>query len=66
MMDSFSFTLHSIQEPTHGRTLLHEAACAGNLRTAAILLRYGADSNATDLHGRPALGPLELNVCWER
>jgi hemoglobin len=40
---------------THGRTLLHDAADAGNLQVVEWLLELGADPNATDGGGHAPL-----------
>ena len=51
-----------LKDPAHERCLLHEAVAVGNLRTAAVLLRHGADPKKTDRTGRAAAEPHELNV----
>lgn len=43
------------QRYTYGRTLLHDAADAGNLSVVENLLRLGADANATDCFGHAPL-----------
>ncbi|GHA82368.1 ankyrin repeat domain-containing protein [Cognatilysobacter bugurensis] len=40
---------------THGRTALHEAALAGHVEIARVLLAAGADAGVADLQGRTPL-----------
>jgi ankyrin repeat protein len=50
------------QEHYPGRTLLHEAAAAGNLSIAELLLRLGADPDSRDSGGHTPLNCL-ANEC---
>jgi len=49
----------------YGRTLLHDAAAQGNLRIVELLLRLGADPNATNSGGHAPLYCL-ANECGAR